>query len=66
MRSPDLCRHAAFYILKSGCAWRMLPHDLPKWQTHHPDFPNTRQESVLKLHGRLNCSNDGTKPTSVG
>jgi putative transposase len=24
---------ALFYILKAGCAWRMLPHDLPKWQT---------------------------------
>jgi len=22
-----------FYVLCSGCAWRMLPHDLPPWQT---------------------------------
>ncbi|MBD5422781.1 MAG: transposase [Bacteroides sp.] len=21
------------YLLVSGCQWRMLPHDLPKWQT---------------------------------
>jgi putative transposase len=34
-RSVDLREilNAIFYILKSGCAWRMLPHDLPKWQT---------------------------------
>jgi putative transposase len=25
--------NAIFYILCSGCAWRMLPHDLPPWQT---------------------------------
>jgi putative transposase len=34
-RTADLREilNAIFYILKSGCAWRMLPHDLPKWQT---------------------------------
>ena len=24
---------ASFYILKSGCAWRLLPHDFPPWKT---------------------------------
>ena len=23
------------YILKSGCQWRMLPSDFPKWRTVH-------------------------------
>ena len=23
--------NAIFYVLRSGCAWRMIPHDLPKW-----------------------------------
>jgi putative transposase len=22
-----------FYVLRSGCAWRMLPHDFPPWQS---------------------------------
>lgn len=22
-----------FYIVRSGCAWRLMPHDLPPWQT---------------------------------
>ena len=22
-----------FYVLRSGCAWRLLPHDFPPWQT---------------------------------
>jgi putative transposase len=24
---------AIFYVLKSGCAWRLLPHDFPPWKT---------------------------------
>lgn len=23
---------AIFYLVRSGCAWRMLPHDLPPWK----------------------------------
>ena len=26
-------RDAIFYIFKSGCAWRLLPHDFPPWKT---------------------------------
>lgn len=25
--------NAIFYILRGGCAWRLLPHEFPKWQT---------------------------------
>ena len=24
--------NAITYVLKSGCSWRLLPHDFPKWQ----------------------------------
>ena len=24
---------AIFYVLKTGCHWRLLPHDFPPWQT---------------------------------
>jgi putative transposase len=27
-----------FYEIRSGCAWRMLPHDLPPWQTVYHYF----------------------------
>lgn len=30
--------NAIFYVLRSGCAWRMLPHDLPPWQTVYHNF----------------------------
>src|SRR5688500_11604220 len=29
---------AIFYILRSGCAWRLLPHDLPPWKTVYHYF----------------------------
>ncbi len=25
--------NAIFYVYRAGCAWRMLPHDLPNWRT---------------------------------
>lgn len=28
------------YILRSGCQWRMLPHDLPPWSTVQYYFRN--------------------------
>jgi transposase len=29
---------AELYLLKSGCQWRMLPRDFPKWRTVHSYF----------------------------
>ena len=30
--------NAIFYIVKSGCQWRMLPHQMPPWQTVYSHF----------------------------
>jgi putative transposase len=30
--------NAILYLARSGCAWRMLPHDLPPWQTVYKQF----------------------------
>ena len=30
--------NAMFYIVKSGCQWRMLPHQMPPWQTVYSHF----------------------------
>lgn len=27
--------NAAFYMIRSGCSWRMLPHEFPPWGTVH-------------------------------
>jgi hypothetical protein len=42
------------YLLKSGCQWRMLPSDFPKWQTVYAYFekwraPGPEDVSVLEL-----------------
>ncbi len=29
---------ALLYLLKTGCQWRMLPSDFPKWRTVHSYF----------------------------
>src|SRR3712207_1661319 len=25
--------NAVFYVVRSGCSWRLLPHDLPPWRS---------------------------------
>jgi transposase len=36
-RLPELSRreivNGILYVLRSGCPWRLLPHDLPAWGT---------------------------------
>lgn len=38
--------NAIFYILASGCAWRMMPHDLPAWSTVYYYFRLWRIDGV--------------------
>src|SRR5215204_1490449 len=33
---------AIFYILRSGCQWRMLPHEFPRWPTVYHHFRKWR------------------------
>ena len=33
LHSPREILNAIFYIVRSGCAWRLLPHDFPPWKT---------------------------------
>ena len=37
---------AIFYVLRSGCAWRMLPHDFPAWQTVYGYFRQWRTDGI--------------------
>jgi putative transposase len=32
--------NAIQYVVKTGCQWRSLPHDLPRWQTVYTYFRN--------------------------
>jgi putative transposase len=33
---------AILYVVRTGCQWRMLPHDFPKWQTVYYHFRQFR------------------------
>jgi putative transposase len=33
LHSPRQILNAVFYVLKSGCQWRMLPCEFPPWKT---------------------------------
>ena len=34
------------YVLRSGCPWRLLPHDLPAWGTVYSSFRVWRNEGI--------------------
>jgi len=39
--------NAILYILRAGCAWRMLPHDFPAWQTVYGYFRLWRETELF-------------------
>jgi putative transposase len=45
---------AIFYILRTGCQWRQLPHDFPAWGTVASQFYRWRQDGLWeKVHDAL-------------
>jgi putative transposase len=45
---------AIFYVLKSGCAWRLLPHDFPPWKTVYHFFRFWRLDGTWeRMHAAL-------------
>ena len=59
-----------FYVLRSGCAWRLLPHDYPAWSTVYDYFRKWRNEGVWErlvttLRERLRVQ-EGRKATPSG
>lgn len=41
--------NAIFYLLRSGCSWRMLPHDLPPWRIVYHYFRQWRQDGTWQV-----------------
>ena len=52
-----ICRRAVLnailYVLRSGCAWRLLPHEFPKWKTVYGIFLALAQRRNLAEDSRL-------------
>ena len=48
-RSVDMREvlNAIFYLLRAGCAWRMLPHDFPLWYTVYHYFRRWREDGTF-------------------
>ena len=40
--------NALLYVLRNGCTWRALPHDLPPWPTVHYYFRKWRHDGSLE------------------
>jgi putative transposase len=46
--------NAMFYLIRAGCAWRLLPHDFPKWQTVYGYFRQWQEDGTwIKLNDIL-------------
>jgi putative transposase len=44
--------NAVFYVLRSGCQWRLLPHDFPRWPTVYHYFRQWRIDGTWERINR--------------
>lgn len=48
---------AIFYLMRSGCSWRLLPHDFPPWQSVYAQFTRWKNEKMFEqLHSHVRGS----------
>lgn len=46
--------NAVLYIVRAGCAWRLLPHDFPPWQTVYYYFRKWKNDGTWeRIHNML-------------
>lgn len=46
--------NGVLYLNRTGCSWRMLPHDLPPWGTVHYYYRRLRREGIWpNIHDHL-------------
>lgn len=46
--------NAILYVLRTGCQWRYMPHDLPPWKTVYTYYRVWRVDGTWKrIHDRL-------------
>lgn len=46
--------NAIQYVLRNGCAWRSIPHDLPHWETAYHYFQVWKRDGTwVKIHDHL-------------
>jgi putative transposase len=56
-----------FYRLRSGCAWRMLPHDFPPWRTVYGYFRQWQEDGtwpkISQLQHRMRAESRRIEPS---
>ncbi len=55
-RSTDLRQviNGTLYLVRTGCSWRMLPHDFPPWPTVHDYYRKYRRDGTWnRIHEAL-------------
>jgi len=62
---------AIFYLLKTGCQWRMLPKDYPKWQLVYYYFSKWKNDGTIEelndvLRDTIRKNSGRNKSPSVG
>lgn len=64
--------NALSYWLRAGCAWRLLPHDLPPWQTVYHYWRRWQQDgvwermlTVLRERERVQLGRDPTPSAAI-
>jgi len=50
--SPREILDAIFYVLRSGCQWRLLPHEFPRWPTVYHYFRKWRIDGTWERVNR--------------
>ncbi len=55
--------NAIAYVLRSGCAWRLMPHDLPPWSTVYDYFRQWRIDGTWE---RINTAVREKLRTTIG
>ncbi len=55
LHSPREILDAVFYVLRSGCPWRLLPHDFPPWKTVFHYFRAWRIDGTWERMNRAIC-----------
>jgi putative transposase len=73
-RSVDMREiiNGMLYLSRSGCSWRMMPHDLPPYTTVHTYYRNFRRNGIwcrindaLRETVRTSCGREATPSAAV-
>jgi putative transposase len=64
--------NALLYLSRTGCQWRMLPHDLPPWETVYAYFKQWRDDGTwerlnreLRIEVRLSEGKDAEPSAAI-